>query len=831
MAGITFGNFRGKGCECSKCEGVVLCAARNLLPDTIKPTHYALLIHPDLDKHTFSGHVEIAVEATAASSVIVLHAHELAIQKASFAAAAGADESPCVVGSFETEEQSVPITLAAPMAAGEKGVLSLDFTGILNDQLAGFYRTKYTSSAGEERYGAVTQFEATDARRAFPCFDEPALKATFDVTLRVRTDRVSLSNMPAIKTVPTSAVDAAGNAHHDVTYATTPKMSTYLLAFAVGEYESVEDVTKGGVTVRVWAPLGEAEQGRFALGVACQVLDFFSSYFDMAFPLPKLDMIAIPDFGAGAMENWGLVTYRTVLLLYKEGSTSLQIKQQIAGVVAHELAHQWFGNLVTMEWWTDLWLNEGFATWVGTRAVAEFFPEWKVWDDFVVRDMGRGLELDSLRSSHPVEVEMKSSSMVNEVFDAISYSKGACSIRMLDAFLTEDVFRDGMRKYVKQFAYSNAVTTDLWACLSEASGGKPVRQMMECWTRQTGYPVVSVAASAGGELQLEQTRFLATGADSSDETTWMVPLRPVGGGLASGAAEVLESKGCVLARGDAPFLKLNAGQSGFYRVSYSEELLDALGGAFAGLSVADRVGVVSDLFALGKAGYGSSTAKPLAFCTKYLKAEASHVVLTEVAAGLGAIGAVWTEAAVTGALDALATEVFGAVALRLGWSPTAGEGDTTALLRALAIRIAATSNHTEVLSQARAKFAAYAAGDASALPPELRSAVFAAVLKHGGEAEYAQLLALYRGTKAMDQRVLLLSALGQSPPALLPQALDFMLSSEVRNQDVIYLLRGVQASGIRLAWQFVRDHWSTFLERYAGGMLLPHVVKVGGRLL
>ena len=206
-------------------------------------------------------------------------------------------------------------------------------------------------------------------------------------------------------------------------------------------------------------------------------------------------------------------------------------------------------------------------------------------------------------------------------------------------------------------------------------------------------------------------------------------------------------------------------------------------------------------------------------------------MLTEVAAGLGAIGAVWTEATVTGALDALATEVFGAVALRLGWSPTAGEGDTTALLRALAIRIAATSNHTEVLSQARAKFAAYAAGDASALPPELRSAVFAAVLKHGGEAEYAQLLALYRGTEAMDQRVLLLSALGQSPPALLPQALDFMLSVEVRNQDVIYLLRGVQASGISLAWQFVRDHWSTFLERYAGGMLLPHVVKVGGRLL
>ena len=228
-ANINF-DFRGKGCECSKCEGVVLCAARNLLPDTIKPSHYTLLIHPDLDKHTFSGQVDIAIEATAASSVVVLHAHELEIQQASYAAVGASAAVPCVVGNFEKEEQSVQITLAAPMAAGEKGILSLSFTGLLNDQLAGFYRTKYTSSGGEERFGAVTQFEATDARRAFPCFDEPALKATFDVTLRVRTDRVALSNMPELRAAPTSAVDAAGHAHHDVTYATTPKVCTTLSA-------------------------------------------------------------------------------------------------------------------------------------------------------------------------------------------------------------------------------------------------------------------------------------------------------------------------------------------------------------------------------------------------------------------------------------------------------------------------------------------------------------------------------------------------------------------------------------------------------------------------
>jgi aminopeptidase N len=468
-----------------------------------------------------------------------------------------------IVHDARDEAQTVTLTFAKPLPVGAGAsagaTLRLAFTGTLNDKMAGFYRSAYTAPGGERRHMGVTQFEATDARRAFPCWDEPSLKATFSVSLRVPADRTALSNMPPKSTVlastvadgdkgttGSSAVQKGPPGWKDVLFERTPLMSTYLVAWVVGEFDVVESATAEGVAVRVWTPPGLAEQGRcantlpcthrcarchshhriracacsFALDVAAKTLSFFTQYFGAAYPLPKMDMarthdariyafthscahhlnlthasfflsfflsaqVAVPDFAAGAMENWGLVTYRTVLALYDPASTGSAVKQQIAYVVCHELAHQWFGNLVTMEWWSDLWLNEGFATWAGWLAVDSLFPEWRVWDQFLVNEQARGLELDGLASSHPIEVEIPDASKVNEIFDAISYAKGASAIHMLVAYMGEASFRQGMRLYVQRHAWGNAATRHLWRALGDASG-KPVADLMACWTQQTG---------------------------------------------------------------------------------------------------------------------------------------------------------------------------------------------------------------------------------------------------------------------------------------------------------------------------------------------------------
>ena len=359
-------------------------------------------------------------------------------------------------------------------------------------------------------------------------------------------------------------------------------------------------------------------------------LSFFGEYFDNAYPLPKMDMVAVPDFSAGAMENWGLVVYRASLMLFEEGKTPINAKQRIGYVVGHELAHQWFGNLVTMQWWSQLWLNEGFATWVGWRAMDHLYPEWKVWSQFLCNEQGMGLGLDSLRSSHPVEVPIESASQVNEIFDAISYSKGSCVIRMLESHLGEETFRAGMRIYVARHQYANAGTTDLWAALSEASG-EDVRGLMECWTSQTGYPILSVASKDdGSSVVVSQRRYLASGPDSltpeESGATWKVPLRAEGFATVPGVLDAATGAFDVAAADREKPLKLNVGQSGFYRVVYDENARARLMRALPGMSEVDRVGLVSDAFACGAAGYAKTTAA-LELARAYADAgEESYVV-------------------------------------------------------------------------------------------------------------------------------------------------------------------------------------------------------------
>ena len=549
------------------------------LPPHVRPKRYVLTLAPDLAAFTFTGDETVELDVDEPTDSIHLNAAELQVSAASVTLADGTVLQAQDIAHDEAAE-TVALRFERPVPAGGAS-LSVEFTGILNDQLRGFYRSQYTDADGAVRHLATTQFEPTDARRAFPCWDEPARKATFQVTLRVPRDLVAVSNMPV------EGEQDAKDGLKDVCFAETPVMSTYLLAFIVGDLASVEATAKGGTLVRVWALRGKEEQGRFAVENAVRLLDYFNDYFGVPYPLPKLDHLALPDFAAGAMENWGAITYREVALLYDPENSGASTRQRILQIVSHEMAHMWFGDLVTMEWWDDLWLNESFASWMGDKAVDHLYPEWHVWTQFVSHDTNAGLSLDGLRNSHPIEAKVANPAEIQELFDAISYSKGAAVLRMLEQFLGPDTFQRGLQAYIARHQYGNARTRDLWDALEQASG-QPVTAIMDTWTGQMGYPLLSVSsqpADGGVEVTLAQRRFLydnLLGA-AEDPALWRVPVSLLTSD-ASEAVDVLltEREATVRlpdpASGDGGWLKANPGQTGFFRVDYAPRGVGAAAG-------------------------------------------------------------------------------------------------------------------------------------------------------------------------------------------------------------------------------------------------------------
>ncbi|KAG9133475.1 hypothetical protein Leryth_013287 [Lithospermum erythrorhizon] len=479
------------------------------------------------------------------------------------------------------------------------GILSISFEGTLNDRMKGFYRSAYEHN-GEKKNMAVTQFEPADARRCFPCWDEPACKATFKITLEVPSEVVALSNMPVVE-------EKLSGDTKTVCYQESPIMSTYLVAVVIGLFDYVEGHTSDGIPVRVYCQVGKTDQGKFALDVAIKTLPLFKEYFAVPYSLPKLDMIAIPDFAAGAMENYGLVTYRETALLFDDKHSAASNKQRVATVVAHELAHQWFGNLVTMEWWTHLWLNEGFATWVSYLAVDSLFPDWQIWTQFL-EESTEGLRLDGLAESHPIEVDINHAAEIDEIFDAISYRKGASVIRMLQSYLGPECFQKALASYIKRHACSNAKTEDLWTALQEESG-EPVNKLMNSWTKQKGYPVVSVNIK-DQKLEFDQSNFLLSGFPGDGQ--WIVPITLCYGSYNVRKSFLLQAKsesvdlnellGASDLKGSS-WIKINVDQAGFYRVKYDEELYTKLRSAIESkhLSTMDRYGILDDSFALSMA--------------------------------------------------------------------------------------------------------------------------------------------------------------------------------------------------------------------------------------
>jgi len=793
------------------------------LPSSVKPINYKLKLQPDLTKLTFVGSEDVKIEIKEAVSTIRMNANEIDIQEAVFKGASG--EVKATINLLQ-EEEELCLEFPSELACGE-GTLSIKFTGLLNDKMRGFYRSGY--KVGEEtRYAAVTQFEATDARRCFPCWDEPACKATFDVTLVVPKDRVALSNMPVVNE------KSCGENLQELTYDTTPIMSTYLLAFVVGEYDYVEAKDEDGVLVRVYTPKGKKEQGQFALEVAVKTLPFYKKYFKIAYPLPKCDLIAIADFSAGAMENWGLITYRETALLVDPEQSSARIKQWVALVVGHELAHQWFGNLVTMEWWTHLWLNEGFASWIEYLCVDYCFPEYDVWTQFVNNDHDRALEMDALDNSHPIEVEVGHPSEIDEIFDAISYSKGSSVIRMLHDFLGDNDFKNGMNLYLTKHQYKNTLTEHLWASLEEASG-KPVAKMMNTWTSQMGFPVCKVSQDTSGDsrsLTICQTKFTADGSAPTQEYKWMVPISICSASSPSTATNLglMDKASQTFDISSVPassWIKVNSGTVGYFRTMYPPQMLEALVPAIKDLSLPprDRMGLQSDLFALSRAGL--TPAVEVLKVAQAFENEKDFTVWSNLTGNMAGIRHLLQYTDCHEAFKNLTMKMFSKIAASVGWDAKEGEDCLAPMLREVVLGTMGSCGHKDTVAEANRRFNDHAEGKVT-LRADLRAFVFKTVLANGGDAEFEQMLKLYDSAEMQEEKVRIARSLGAvKEPHLISKVLDFALSDKVRSQDSVFVIAGTTGSAVGrdLAWKFFRNNFDKLNERYCGGFLLSRLVQ------
>ncbi|OCL08274.1 hypothetical protein AOQ84DRAFT_222052 [Glonium stellatum] len=804
---------------------------REVLPKNVKPIHYDLTLEPNLETFEYEGKVVIDLDVVEDTTSISLNTLELKIHSTKISTGDKLITSSPEI-QYNEDTQTTKISFNETIPGGSKATLTQTFTGTLNDNMAGFYRSSYNGKDGSTKYLATTQMEPTDARRAFPCFDEPALKAQFTITLIADKGLACLSNMDAASE---KEVDSkmSGDKKKAVTFSKTPLMSTYLLAFIVGELNCIE-TNNFRVPVRVFAPPDrDIEHGRFSLELAARTLDFYEKKFNSEFPLPKMDMVAIPDFSAGAMENWGLITYRVVDLLFDEKTSGASTKQRVAEVVQHELAHQWFGNLVTMDFWDGLWLNEGFATWMSWYSCNEFYPEWKVWEGYVTDNLQSALSLDSLRSSHPIEVPVKRADEINQIFDAISYSKGSCVLRMISKYLGEETFMEGIRRYLKKHAYGNTQTGDLWAALSDASG-KELEKVMDIWTKNVGFPVVTVTENEkAGSIHVKQNRFLRTADVKPEEDKTLFPvfleLRTKEG---VNSDLTLDSRESDFKVKDLDFFKLNADHSGIYRTSYSPERLQKLGVAAKQglLTVEDRAGMIADAGALAASGY-QKTSGILSLLESF-KTESEFVVWSEITARISTLRSAWIfeDEAVREALKKFQLDLVKDKAHQLGWGFKGSDGHIEQQFKSLLFSSAGIANDETIKKASFEMFARFKKGDKSAIHPNIRSSVYAIVLMYGGEEEYNVILNEYRTANTSDERNTALRAIGRAnSPGLIKRTLSLPLSDEVKGQDIYLPLASLRthATGIDALWDWMKCNWDELERKLPPGLtMLGSVVSI-----
>ena len=780
-------------------------AASYRLATSVLPHAYRLTLTPDLGAATFTGEVEIDVTVGAATDEVVLNAAELEITSAEVVPAGTA---PLAAASIvlDTTEERVLLTFAPGLAPGT-ATLRLAFTGILNDKLRGFYRSTFTDEAGVEHVIATTQMESTDARRAFPCFDEPEFKATFEITLVVDDHLAAYSNSPIVEETP----EPGGRKR--VHFGPTMVMSTYLVAFVVGPLGHTDPVDVDGVPLRVVHPVGKGHLTEFALEVGAHALRFFTEYFGIPYPGDKVDMVAIPDFAAGAMENLGCITYRESALLVDPATAARVELERIADVVCHEMAHMWFGDLVTMKWWNGIWLNEAFATFMEVLAVDAFRPEWQRWVSFGV-EREAAMAVDGLHATRPVEFPVGRPEEAEGMFDVLTYQKGGSVLRMLEQFIGPDVFREGIHDYLVAHSYGNTETRDLWDAL-ERSSGRPVARIMDTWINQGGYPLVTVEADGS----LAQQPFCYSGAPGGAiGSRWQLPV--LHRALDSGADwnDAVLMTAATQEMGGSGDLVVNAGGSGYYRVAYSPERVAHLAGRLGDLAPLERYNLVSDTWAATLAGHARVVdllrrAKALAD-----SGEGDPSVWSVVVGAIGLFDRIVPDDGRLILAEGVRT-LLGPLGDRLGWDPSPSDDERTPSLRSAVLRTLGTIGaDPAVRSEAAARFAARAT---TPLHGDTASAVLDIVAADGGVDEYEAFLATYRAAATPQEENRYLDALASFGATDLAARTFELAMTEVRSQDAPFLIRLLLANRETgpATWERIVAAWDEFPKKFPSNTL------------
>ena len=791
------------------------------LPSSVVPSHYKLHLSPNLEAETFTGEVEISVEIAEPVSEILLNSKEIDVKSARLIGENADIEATEFI--YDEELERVTLQFAKDASPGSYR-LAIDFDGILNRKLAGFYISTFTDESGEEHKIATTQFESTDARQAFPCFDEPAMKASFEIALTVPADLFAASNGPII-----SEVVSDDGSERTVKFGTTIKMSTYLVAFIVGPFEATDPVDVDGVPLRIIHPIGKGHLTSYALESGAFSLKYFTDYYGIPYPAEKLDLVAVPDFAFGAMENLGCVTFREVILLVDIERATQPELLRIADVIAHELAHMWFGDLVTMEWWNGIWLNEAFATFMAAMCTDAFNPEWRRWDQFSL-ERSAAFDVDSLQKTRPIEYEVKSPADADGMFDLLTYEKGGSVLRMLEQHLGPDRFRDGIRHYLKKHEYGNTETSDLWDALEEVTG-EPVRSTMDAWIYQRGYPIVNAKQCDGcNKTILKQNRFFYKSPDAADETVWPIPMgiRYVDSDGKNGSMKMLMTEDDVEVGEleNVHWVNANAGSNGFYRVNYSPDLLMSLHDALGDMEAIERYSVADDQWAAMSAG--SSSAIDYVRLAERYSNENDLDVWTLLTRNLASLERIIEDEDARGRMRSRLGTLYNAGLSRLGWEPRDDDSPRDLELRGVLVRsLAITARDDDALVRLREMHDDYLSG--APIEPNLASASANAVATIGSASDYEVFLGRFKNAATPQEERRYMTLLASFPgEGEMQNTLQMCLNGEVRSQDAPFLAGGAMFNRHHgmMAWKFIKSHWDEMLEMYPDNSIVRMVSGV-----